>query len=155
MDHWRQLRGVIQKGHQVASGRCLDPRFPEGTIQMQSPYFKKLGCHLDAYYPGTINLNIAPSRFRMKQARYRFYNLRWSTDTPPENFSLADCRILAEGRQTMSGLIYYPHPETKPEHFHSPEVMEIITYHIEGVRYGKELMLEIDRRQVEIYQAIY
>ena len=153
MGRWRQLSGVIQKGHHVASRRCLDPRFPEGTIQMQKPHFKKLGCDLDAYYPGTINLNIAPFLFRITRARFRFNNLRWSSDTPPENFSLADCRILTEGKRIMNGLLYYPHPETKPEHFQAPEVMEIITFHIERITYGQELLLEIDSHQVEIYQA--
>ena len=154
MGRWRQLRGVIQKGHQVASKRCLDPRFPEGTIQMQIPYFKKLGCDLDAYYPGTINLNISPFLFRMKKARFCFNKLRWSSNTPPEDFSLADCRILTEGGRVMNGLLYYPHPETKPEHFQNPEVMEIITSYIEGISYGQELLLEIDSQQVEIYQAV-
>ena len=54
----------------------------------------------------------------------------------------------------MNGLLYYPHPETKPEHFQAPEVMEIITFHIEGITYGQELLLEIDSHQVEIYQAV-
>ncbi len=153
MGRWRQLRGVIKKGHQVASRRCLDPRFPEGTSQIQKPHFKKLGCDLDAYYRGTINLNIAPFRLRMIQGRFRFNNLRWSPDALPEDFSLADCRILTEDGKILNGLLYYPHPETKPEHFQPPEVIEIITYHIEGITYGQKLLLEIDSRQVEIYQA--
>jgi len=31
--------------------------------------------------------------------------------------------------------------------------MEIITFHIERITYGEELLLEIDSHQVEIYQA--
>lgn len=154
MDRWRQLRGVVQLGHQVASGRCLDPRFPEGTIQMQKPHFKKLGCNLDACYPGTINLNISPFQFRVIRARFQFRNLRWSSDTPPEDFSLADCRILTEDHRRVDGLLYYPHPETKPDHFQAPEVMEIITRHIDGIRYGLELLLEIDSHQVEIFKGV-
>ncbi len=119
---------------------------------MQKPHFKKLGCDLDAYYPGTINLNIAPFLFKVNRARFRFTNLQWSSKTPPEDFSLADCRILIEGRRVINGLIYYPHPETKPEHFQNLEVMELITVYIEGINYGDELLLEVDSQQVEIYQ---
>jgi len=53
----------------------------------------------------------------------------------------------------MNGLRYYPHPETKPEHFQPPEVIEIINYHIDGITYRQKLLLEKDSRQVEIYQA--
>lgn len=147
------VTGFVQRGHRVASGQCADPRFPGGTIEMQKPLFRELGCNLDAYHPGTINLCIAPFRFRVRQARYRFRNLRWTTNAPAEDFSFVDCRILTGSGAGQEGLVYYPHPETKPEHFQTPGTIEIITGYIEGLDYGDALSIELDSRQVEIYRA--
>jgi hypothetical protein len=47
MNSWIQIKGTIQKGHGVASGKSGDPRFPEGTIAMQTPFFSDLGLKLE------------------------------------------------------------------------------------------------------------
>jgi hypothetical protein len=47
-------------------------------------------------------------------------------------------------------LIYYPHPETKPEHFQFPDILEIITFPIDDLKYGDELIIEVDRQQIDI-----
>ncbi|CDN16785.1 hypothetical protein RintRC_4485 [Richelia intracellularis] len=51
----------------------------------------------------------------------------------------------------LTGLIYYPHPETKPEHFQSPDVLEILTGYIDNLHYGDELTLEVNSQQIKIY----
>ena len=48
--------GVVKEGHGVASGKNFDARFPDGTIAMQMPYFKRLGIDLKSYFKGTINI---------------------------------------------------------------------------------------------------
>jgi hypothetical protein len=148
--NWSSIRGVVVCGHRVASVACKDPRFPGGTIALQKPVFKKYGLNLDRFHAGTINLSIAPLLFRLKQARYRFRNLRWTDNAPAEDFSFTNCRVLLQGGTSLEGLIYYPHPETKPEHFQAPDVLEILTYLVEGLTYGDRLIVELDRAQIEL-----
>ena len=41
-------------GHGIASGKKKDDRFPDGTISMQIPIFKRLGLDLDHFHQGTL-----------------------------------------------------------------------------------------------------
>jgi len=150
MSDWVQLKGVVKKGYRVASGSSVNPRFPEGTIAMQKNYFRERGLNLDEYFLGTINLSISPHQYKIKNAKYTFKNIKWSEKDPAEHFSFLDCRILIDSTERLDGLIYYPHPETKPEHFQSPDILEIITSFIHGLRYGDELTIEIDSQQMVI-----
>ncbi|MBA3713196.1 MAG: hypothetical protein H0W76_12230 [Pyrinomonadaceae bacterium] len=47
-------------------------------------------------------------------------------------------------------MIYYPHPETKPMHFRPVDVLEVMTLDVEGLSYGAELMIKLDRAQIKI-----
>jgi hypothetical protein len=140
-----QVQGKVVQGHGVASGKAGNRRFPDGTLAMQKPYFQQLGLDLAGFYLGTINLAIAPYQYHIRQAKHVFRNVRWSLTEPAEDFSFLDCRIA--GR---AGLIYYPHPDTKPEHFQAPDVLEILTTWIEGLQYGDTLLLEVDAAQMAI-----
>jgi hypothetical protein len=153
MNHWIQLKGCVTRGYGVASGKAGNPRFPQGTLTMQKPFFQARGLDLDTYFLGTINISIAPHTYEIKQAKYTFRNLKWSPNDPAEDFSFFDCRILLETGYLQSGLVYYPHPETKPEHFQSPDVLEIITSKISNLTYGDELVIEVDTRQIEIHAS--
>jgi hypothetical protein len=62
MSDWIEVKGYIEKGYEVASGQTKNPRFPQGTIEMQKPFFRDRGLDLSAYFPGTINLSIAPCK---------------------------------------------------------------------------------------------
>jgi hypothetical protein len=151
MNHWRSITGTITEGHGVASGKSSDSRFPQGTIALQKPFFTELGLDLYRYFTGTINVSIAPYKYCIKQSKYTFRAVKWSPTEPAEDFSFFDCRIVLDRATTLEGLIYYPHPETKPEHFHPPDILEILTEFIPDLQYGKEIRLEIDRTQIEIY----
>ena len=146
---WVRVKGVVTRGHGVASGGSADPRFPYGTITMQKPFFRELGLDLDQYPSATINLSIAPCRYSIKKAKCTFRSVKWSPTEPPEDFSFFDCRIIDRRGQAREGLVYYPHPETKPEHFQADDVLEIMTSYIEGLNYGDELIIELDDEQIE------
>ncbi len=150
MVNWIRLKGLVKAGHGVASGQSGDPRFPSGTLAMQKPSFQQRGLNLDGYYLGTINLSIAPLQYEMKQAKYTFRKVKWSASEPAEDFSFFDCRLV--GRDGfISGYVYYPHPETKPEHFQSPDILEIISSFVPNLRYGNDLIIEINPDQIKIY----
>jgi len=150
MCSWISVKGRISRGHGVASGQSGDSRFPNGTLEMQKPFFRELGLNLDEYYMGTLNVAIAPKQYRVISPKYTFKAVKWSPNEPPEDFSFFDCRVLLKEKKRVCGLIYYPHPETKPEHFQSPDTLEVLLPFVDGLNYEDDLVIEIDERQLEL-----
>ncbi len=133
--------GVVVRGHGVASGRAGDPRFPGGTLTLQAPHFKALGLDLSEFHIGTINVDCAPLSFRPGPDALLFEHVKWHPDVPAEMFSFARVSITHRGVRHPA-LVYFPHPETKPEHFQPGGVAEIIAPRIERLAYGDAVMLE-------------
>ena len=150
MNDWKKVKGIIKKGYGVASGKGGDKRFPNGTIEMQKPLFRELGLDLQPYFPGTLNISISPHQYKVKQAKYTFKNIKWAENEPAEDFSFFDCRIQLKNGELQEGLIYYPHPDTKPEHFQAADILEIITFKIDDLKYNDNIILEVDNQQIEI-----
>ena len=150
MTTWVGVLGKVIQGHGVASGQARDPRFPEGTLQMQMPIFATQGLCLDAYFPGTINVSIHPKRYAVRQAKHTFKQVKWAKNAPPEDFSFFDCYIVLPTNQRLQGVIYYPHPETKPEHFQDPATLEVLAPFINGLSYGMTIGLELDPKQLAL-----
>lgn len=149
---WNRVQGTVVKGHRVASGEADDPRFPEGTLALQRPHFKDRGLEIGLYHPGTVNVSIEPHAFSVRKARYTFRQVKWAADEPAEDFSFFDCRVLYQD-QIREGLVYYPHPETKPEHFQDPHVLEVLTDYLAGLSYGDEILLELPADQIAIHYS--
>lgn len=125
-----------------------DPRFPGGTLAMQAPFFARLGVDLSVYHPGTVNLSIAPHHYRVLKPRRTLRQVQWHLTEPAEDFSFFDCRLQLADGEPVAGLIYYPHPETKPEHFQAPDVLEVLAPTITGLEYGLKLMLAVAPEQM-------
>ncbi len=133
--------GVVVRGHGVASGRAGDPRFPHGTIAMQIPFFRALGLDLAGFHPGTINVDCAPRSFRPGPDALLFERVKWHPDMPAETFSFARATLVRDGAR-FPVWIYYPHPETKPEHFQPGGVAEVIAPPVPGLACGDRVTLE-------------
>ncbi|MBK8040044.1 MAG: hypothetical protein IPK22_23375 [Verrucomicrobiaceae bacterium] len=144
---WPVHPARIIRGHRVASGLNGDPRFPGGTVAMQLPHFARLGLDLSAYHQGTLNVDISPLTYRPLKPRQTFEHVQWHPVEPAETFSFFDARLLHAG-QTHEVLIYFPHPETKPEHFQAPTTLEILAPWIEGLSYETIIQLAIDPEQM-------
>ena len=144
------LSARLVQGHRVASGLNGNPRFPGGTLRMQTPHFLALGFDISHLHVGTLNLSIAPLRYRVVKPRYTFTNVKWHPTEPAEDFSFFDVRLVSPNNSRVEGLIYYPHPETKPKHFQQPDVLELLLPFIDGLRYGVELKVEIPVQQMVI-----
>ena len=151
---WQRTAARIVQGHRVASGQNGNPRFPGGTLRMQAPHFRTLGLDLSPFHNGTLNVSIAPLHFRAVRARHVFRQVRWHPIEPAEDFSFFNVSLVRPGLPPVDGLIYYPHPETKPEHFQSPDVLELLLPWIDGLRYGTEVLLDIPEDQVVIERSI-
>jgi len=79
--------------------------------------------------------------------------VKWHPTEPAEDFSFFDVRLLRDGQPPAEGLIYYPHPETKPEHFQQPDVLELLLPFVDGITYGADLLLELPVEQMVIEAA--
>ncbi|MES2661069.1 MAG: hypothetical protein V4689_20770 [Verrucomicrobiota bacterium] len=150
MPTWQTITARVVQGHQVASGKNGNPRFPGGTLRMQHPHFKALGLDLGIYHTGTLNVSIAPCRYVVYRPRQTFHAVKWHPTEPAEDFSFFDVRLIRPDGSSIDGLIYFPHPETKPEHFQQPDVLELLLPFVEGLDYGAELTLEIPMEQMSI-----
>ncbi|HTI71407.1 MAG TPA: hypothetical protein VMF06_15655 [Candidatus Limnocylindria bacterium] len=143
----------VVQGHRVASGLNGNPRFPGGTLRMQAPFFAALGFDMTRWHTGTLNVSIAPWRYRVGQPRLAFTQVKWHPVEPAEDFSFFDVRLQRPGGNPVAGFIYYPHPETKPEHFQKPDVLELLLPYVDGLSYGTDLVLEVPRSQMTFHEA--
>lgn len=143
--------GTVKRGHGVASGVAGDSRYPAGTLRLQMPHFKALGLDLRSCFPGTINLDIAPLRLMMEHPDHRFVALQWSPHIPAETFSFCACRIEYAGTR-VAGWIYYPHPETKPEHFQNPSTVELLAPKLEGIQCGDRLTVSVAAGRIRLVE---
>jgi len=144
-----RVNAVICQGHGVASGKVKDPRYPKGTISAQNEHFLARGLDLNQYFPGTINLDIAPSIFKIKKPKHFLENVNWSKYIPPENFYFFDVTLQFKGN-TYKGLIYMPDPATKAEHFQNPTILEVLLPRVERLKYGEVVILEVIDEQIEL-----
>lgn len=143
----------IVQGHRVASGQNGNPLFPGGTLKMQRPFFQTLGLDLSPYHCGTLNVSIAPLRYRVLAPRLTLRGVSWHLTEPAEDFSFFDVRLLRDGALTAEGLIYYPHPDTKPTHFQKLDVLELLLPFVNGLSYGAEIRLEVPTEQMLIERS--
>ncbi len=138
----------VVAGHGVASGRNGNPHFPGGTLRMQADPFRKRGIDLSAFHIGTVNVSIAPYAYQVLNARHTLRQVKWHPIDPAEDFSFFDIRVSAPDGVTVSGLVYYPHPDTKPTHFQHPDVLELLLPFVESLHYGAEIQLAARRDQL-------
>jgi hypothetical protein len=142
----------LVEGHRVASGLNGNPRFPGGTLRMQMPHFLTLGLDLRIFHLGTLNVSIAPLSYRVVKARHTFTNVKWHPTEPAEDFSFFDVRVTGPDGTVVAGYIYYPHPDTKPEHFQQPDVLELLLPFVKGLRSGMTLRLKVPADQM-VFEA--
>ncbi len=143
----------IVPGHRVASGLNGDPRFPGGTVGMQTPHFLALGLDIRCFFTGTVNVSIAPLRYRILRPRLTLLQVKWHPVEPAEDFSFFDCLLQLPGAPPVAGLVYYPHPETKLEHFQNPDVLELLLPFVDGLRYNLGVTIRIPADQMHIESA--
>lgn len=143
------VRGEIQSGHGVASGKGEDERYPEGTLKQQFIHFLERGLDLSNYFMGTINLDISPFSYEIKNPKYFFKNIDWSDHIPPENFYFFDVTLNFNDK-AYQGLVYMPDPETKEDHIQKPTILELIFPKIEGLEYGVKVEIKLKKDQLGI-----
>lgn len=147
--------GVVGRGFQFASGQARgrpDFPYPLGTLKMQDELFKRQGVDLAALVPGlfwgTINLELS-RKLILKAGDHVARDVDWTATMPedkrikPETFSFIHCcfaypaQAPGTGVRYYPGLLYYPHPETKPiTNRHNFDALEVLTQEVPGLVYG-------------------
>lgn len=143
----RILQGTLVRGHQVASRPSKD--YPYSSLEKQKPFFKRLGLDLYQYFNGTLNISIAPLTFEMVQPEFTFELVEWTDLHPPETFSFSRCKVIFN-RKEYPGWVYYPHPETKKNHFQDASLIEVIAAQIPDIQYGDSLAVELNLDEIKL-----
>jgi hypothetical protein len=146
---WIIVDGVVQSGHGVASGQSATSPYPAGTIAMQTPYFKARGLDLSAYYPGTINVSIAPHFLDLEVPAHTFADVTWASGFGAETFSFSPCFLRHDG-SLFNAMVYYPHPETKIDHLQDRSIVEILAPKLEGIAPGVAIQLHLNLAEVAV-----
>ncbi|NIP30494.1 MAG: hypothetical protein GTN99_04955 [Candidatus Dadabacteria bacterium] len=141
------IKGKVVRGYGIASGKNKQSLYTEGSIKMQLPFFKQKGLDLYRFYPATLNISIFPKKFELKNPEYTFKNVKWFSAVPAEDFSFSRCKIIHK-KKIYDGYIYYPHPKTKPDHFHDRSTIEIITKYIKNIYYNSNIHLMFNSHEV-------
>jgi len=144
-----KIKGKIIPGYGVASGKGQDPRYPEGTLRLQYPFFKERGLDLGDYFLGTLNIDISPFSYEIGKPNYFFEAIDWSKHIPPENFYFFNVTLIFEGNRHQ-GLIYMPGSETKVDHEQLSTMLEIIAPRLKNMHTGQIVYLEIDEESLKI-----
>jgi hypothetical protein len=149
MTNWHSVIGTVVRGHGVASGISAENPYPGGTIPLQTPHFAARGLDLSPYHLATLNISIKPHVFELVEPRYTLRQVNWIDMVPPEDFSFATCKLTFEGR-TYDCLTYYPHPETKVQHFQDPSMIEVLAPFINGIFYGARVKLSLNSAELRL-----
>lgn len=148
--HVRVFGRVVQ-GHGVASGRARDPRFPDGTLALQWPHFRALDdLPLDGLHRATLNVATAPSHVAVTAPAWTLRGVAWHPEVPAEDFSFVPCRAMVGSGRPAEGLLYHPHPGTKPDHHQPPDVLELLLPRLAGVHRGAVVRVDLPASQVDV-----
>ncbi|MBF2758805.1 MAG: hypothetical protein ISN28_00830 [Ectothiorhodospiraceae bacterium AqS1] len=153
-DRSRCLPFVLVRGRGAASGKREYQEFG-GSIARQKPYFLDRGLDLRGYFNGTLNADISPKRFSIRRPFATVRDIEWHPSMPAEHFSFARARI-EFGGQSVHGLVYYPHPETKLAYVDpTPDTLiELLAPPLEGAidgkGYGQSGTLWLDPQEITL-----
>lgn len=146
-----RARGVVVAGHGVASGRAADTPFAGGTIALQAPHFATRGLDLSPFVLATVNLDIAPHELVVTAPRWTFRDVAWTEVHGPETFSFVECTVTRG--DAVAGLVYRPHPETKPMHHQPTTVLELLLPRLDGLAVGESLEVTVAPGQARFLRS--
>ena len=140
--------GVVTEGYRIASGLGNNNPFGGSTIKMQMPLFRERGLDLSGFYPGTLNVSIAPRIRTILIKEPNYCGLRWHDDRV-EDFFIFKCRLYFNG-VPYDGWIYHPNKGENARHQHRPDTFEILAPPIPGIVYGDHVVLVVNSDEIHI-----
>jgi len=151
----QRIEGRVGRGFQFASGGAVGRAteaspFSDATLRLQYPHFLRQGVDLVQLVPGlvwgTVNIEL-DRQLMLVDADHRLM-VDWTANEPraearigPELFLLLACELTHRNRH-YAGLIYYPHPSTKPPlNAHRYDVIEVIAPPVTGLGHGDPIVV--------------
>ena len=145
------LQSTVTHGHGVASK--ASKKYPDGTIQLQYPFFKNLGLDLGNCFPGTLNLSIHPMRCLIENPTHIFKDVDWyPARGSTENFTFCDCAIKVD-LGYIGGHVYLPDPKTKIENYDREDILQMISPRIPGLLDDQVVFVYLKAKQCKILEA--
>lgn len=132
-----ELKGKIVSGCQIATQ----------TIRQQSPYFEEKGIEKKFLTNGSINVDIFPIEWQIVNPDFKFKDIVWRPDFS-EDFNFIKLKFKFENK-IYSGLLYNPKRTKNPK-----TIMEILSKHVKGIEYGKEIKLLIPKNKIDFLKPI-
>lgn len=147
-----RVHGRVVRGHGVAAGRGKDRRFPTGTLALQWPLFTAAASDLplDGLHRATLNVSTSPWHVEVVAAWWTISGVSWHPDVPPEDFSFVPCRAAVGQGRTVEGLLYHPHPDTKPDHHQPADVLELLLPYRSEAHVGAVVRIDLPASQVHV-----
>ncbi len=153
-----KVEGIISPGYGIASKGSLKTQelvsniqpgkkvIVDQTVYRQFPFFVEAGvADIKDMHPGTINVEISPYEFAIISPDYTV-TCEW-IEGVQETFMLTEVSVLFEEKR-IKGYIYYP--MVSEQHAPRNSMVEIITYKIPGVEYGKQISIELPESSIEV-----
>ena len=139
----KPISHVYNEGHAIIkASRKYDRIVQQGSQMRNSPVTLKADRLLNDGLIGEV---------KVAKAWKTLPNIKWSPVMPAETFSFYRCGIRACGNTAfLRGLVYWPHPSTKPEFHQDPSILEILSPYLDGVKYGSEVELELNSEEIAV-----
>ena len=145
------ISAIVDRGQGLASGR--NQKYGASTVALQYPHFLERGLDIGMFYPGTLNLSIAPRVLALNSPSRSLVEVKWHEDRIPETFHFADCS-LAKGQHIVDGLIYYPDPATKAgDNPDNPSHIQVLSPFLPDCEYGAAVTVHYDPNEVQIIES--
>ena len=143
--------GRVVEGHGVAGGRADDPRYPDGTLALQWPHLQRVeDLPLAGLHRATLNVRTTPWHVDVVAPWWTLRQVPWHPDVPAEDLSFVPCRAAVGEAPAADGLVYWPHPDTKPEHHQPADVLELLLPRMASVHVGAVVRLDLPASQVDV-----
>lgn len=141
------LQGHVKKGHRIASGLNPDRTLAlNNTIFLQKPFFEKAFIpNISKVYNGTINIDIAPKKFKIIKPDYEV-TCEW-IEGVVETFWLVNVKVCFM-KLYYNGYIYYPC--TSEIKSHDDDVVELLIVKISNLQYGEEIMVYVPAKKITV-----
>ncbi len=145
-----KLDATLVSGHGIASGISRQSPYPRGSIEIQKPFFKKLGLDLGCFWNGTLNLFVHNKTFELINPDYSFNNVSWTNFHQPEDFSFWNITIICNGTtRPLKSMIYKPSPNTKLLHHQSEQMIEVLSHRINNLEIGSKFIIYISNHKIK------
>lgn len=141
------ISALVTPGHQIASGKNPNTPYPKGSIKLQWPFLQRSPLDLqDLSSAGTLNIDLRPYEF-VPNSPETTITAQWFQKIT-ETFLFFPIKIRYQAK-LYKGYVYYPSPDTKPDHFKPPYHIDLLLPWIENISYGDRIEILLPKDNIK------